>query len=319
MRTKRRTFLAGATAWAALPARAGSATLTRVGGPAFGSAWRVTAGGGVEGTAIARAVERVVASTDAAMSPWRHDSELSRFNRALPGETPVSAPLCAVAAAALDVADLSGGAFDPTVGPLVHRFGWGPIEGRDVGREALRMGPDRISKSAAVTLDLCAIAKGHALDRAVEALASLGLTDAMVEMGGEVRAMGSHPSGRAWQVAVEAPGSGPLAVQRVVAPGPIALATSGLSPNGYDSGTRRTCHIIDPRSARPVPGRLAQVTVASDSAAMADAWATALLVLGPEAGPDLAERSGLAALFLARDGARLREVMTGGFDDMVVA
>jgi thiamine biosynthesis lipoprotein len=115
-------------------------------------------------------------------------------------------------------------------------------------------------------------------------------------------------------VGVEAPGGDGL--QRVLAPGSLALATSGLAPNGYAAAGRRTSHIVDPRTGRPVPGDVRQVTVAAGSAAAADAWATALLVLGVEAGPDLARRQGLAALFLRADG---REVMTPGFADLVVA
>lgn len=318
MHIRRRTFLGGAAALIAAPAGAGA--LVRVGGAGFGSAWRVTAGAGAEPAAISAAVAQVVAAVDAAMSPWRADSELARFNRAPAGALRASPELCRVAQAAVSVAAESGGAFDPTVGPLVRRFGWGPIEGAGSALGAIEVTPNRLVKRGArATLDLCGIAKGHALDRAVEALSALGLRDALVEMGGEVRAIGRHPSGRAWQVAVEAPGGEGLRVQRLVRPGPRALATSGLAPNGYAGRGIAVSHIIDPRTRQPVDGRLEQVTVAAEDAAAADAWATALLVLGPEAGPRLAQDLSLAALFLLRDKLASREVMTADFETMVVA
>ncbi len=314
----RRAFLGGMAAIIVVPARAGGAL--RVGGAAFGSSWRLTAPSDADGPATAAALRRVIAGTDASMSPWRSDSELSRFNRAEAGFYPASAPLRAVSTTALDVARATGGAFDPTVGPLVRRFGWGPISGGAPGYEAVSLADGGLEKhDASATLDLCGVAKGHALDLAIGALAGLGVAQALIEMGGEVRALGVHPSGRPWRLAVEAPGHGSLAVQHIVEPGRLALATSGLSPNGYAQGGRSTSHILDPRSGRPVPGRLAQVTVAAETAGVADAWATALLVLGPDAGPEMAERRGLTALFLIRDGDGVAEILTGGFNRLVVA
>jgi thiamine biosynthesis lipoprotein len=312
MAVDRRTLLAGALAGLALPARADDKV--RIGGPAFGSAWRATCRAANADT-VRSTLARVVDATDRAASPWRADSDLAQLNRAGEGDVTVPPLLREVAAEALTVSETSGGAFDPTVGPLVRRFGWGPIVGGAPGREAFALGPGGIAKARAdATLDLCGVAKGHALDRAVAALAAEGIADALVEMGGEVRALGRHPSGRPWRIGVEAPGG--AGVQRVLAPGGWALATSGLAPNGYAAAGRRTAHIVDPRTSRPVPGDVRQVTVAARRAAHADAWATALLVLGAEAGPDLADRSGLAALFLRDDGG---EVMTAGFSDLVVA
>ncbi len=322
MRLHRRGFLLGGGAFLAgraWPARAEASRI--VGGPAFGSYWRAVLPEDSDATAARAAVEAVVSSVDAAMSPYRADSEIGRFNRdTRPGGRRVSAPTRAVVAEALEIARLTGGVFDPTVGPLVARYGFGPVGGIPGGLDTLAVLDDRIEKTeGTTTLDLCGIAKGHALDRAAEALAALGIANVLVEIGGEIHAAGRHPAGRAWQVAVEAPARGPISVQRIVSLENDRIATSGVSPNGYRQGARNTTHIVDPRTGRPVDGNLAAVSVVSPSGARADALATALMVLGEDAGADLAEREAIPALFLVRDGSGLREVMTGGFGARLLA
>lgn len=314
-RLDRRQFLfATAAAAFAGPAQAG---VERLGGPAFGSTWSVVAR--ADAALVRGVVARVTEETDAAMSPYRAESEISLFNRAPAGRFAVSPQFHDVAAAALRIAEASGGAFDPCVGPLVRRYGFGPIEGRTGGGGALAVQGDVLEKTEpGITLDLCGIAKGDALDRIVTELARLGIDDALVELGGETRGMGRHPDGRPWAVAVERPGAASFAVHRILAPGPLALATSGMHPNGYAEAGRRTGHLIDPRTSRPVRGDLASVTVAARTTRAADGWATALMVLGPEAGPELAERLNLATLFLVPDGSGHREMMTGAFADLIV-
>ena len=323
MRCDRRGFLLGAGAFLAAGARPARAGASRIlGGPAFGSYWRAVLPEGGDAAAAGAAIAAVVRSVDAAMSPYRADSEIGRFNRdPLPGPKAVSAPTRAVVAQALAIARLTGGAFDPTIGPLVARYGFGPVSGIAGGLDTLEVLPDAVEKSAGgTTLDLCGIAKGHALDRAAAALAALGIADALVEMGGEIHAAGRHPEGRAWQVAVEAPGSdGPLKVQRIVTLADERMASSGIAPNGFREGGRNTTHIIDPRSGRPLAGRLAVVSVIAPSGATADALATALMVLGEEEGMALAEREGIAVLFLVTDGPGLREVMTDRFRARILA
>jgi thiamine biosynthesis lipoprotein len=284
------------------------------GGHAFGSSWRVVAPASADASAIRQTVARIVAETDAEMSPFRANSAISHFNRSEPGGwQDAPATLCEVAGAALKVAAATGGAFDPTIGPLVSRFGFGPVKGSPGGLGALWVRADGLCKTrAGVTLDLCGIAKGHALDRIAEALRPEA--NLLIELGGEVRALGVHPAGRPWQVAVERPGAG-FAVQRIVAPGVLALATSGTAANGYDEGGRRLSHLIDPRMKRPLSGALASVTVLDASAMRADALSTALMVLGPERGVALARRLRIPALFQTSG----REVMTGDFERYVVA
>jgi thiamine biosynthesis lipoprotein len=206
MQPDRRAFLgmtaAAAVAWP-LGARAEAAGLEVLEGRAFGTVWRVVAPG-LSG--LRSPLEAVLARVDAQMSPWRAESEVARLNGGAAGLWPVSEATAEVTRAALGLARESGGAFDPTVGPLVARWGFGPIEGELAGWSALSVGPGGIEKASdGVTLDLCGIAKGWALDRMADVLADAGVGDALIDLGGELRALGRHPGGRRWQVAVEDP------------------------------------------------------------------------------------------------------------------
>ncbi|NHX27333.1 FAD:protein FMN transferase, partial [Escherichia coli] len=247
-------------------------------------------------------------------SPWRADSEITAFNRDTRG-VPVSSETALVTAAALDIATASSGWFDPTVGPVVAQLGFGPISGGSTGNwRAISVFEDRLEKhDRRVTVDLCGIAKGRALDLMAAYLRKAGHTDFLIDLGGELCANGNHPDGRAWQVAVE----NPLPESRLAAAGlrlgsGMAVATSGLHLQSYQLDGRRYSHIINPHRARPVDGRIASVSVLFGSAMLADAWATALTAAG-DAGPELARANGIAALFLFRSGAGLRAETTGGF------
>lgn len=324
MKLSRRDLLisaGGMLAASALPAWAGPARALR--GRAFGASWKLVSGGAFDEVAVHAAIESVVESVDGAMSPFRADSEITRFNGAdTTGWQPLSADTCVVLREGLRVAALTSDAFNPTVGPLVGRYGFGPIGGTETGgaREiGLRDGMVRKLRPS-LSLDLCGIAKGHALDRIVSACTALGLTDFLVELGGEVYARGRHPGGRGWHVGVERPLADTTGLlQLVVGLDGQALATSGNAVNGYRYGARRYSHIIDPTTARPADTTLASVTVVAASAITADAMATALYAMGPERGPDFAEAQGIEALFISEDGGNLRETATSGFSARILA
>lgn len=286
-------------------------------GPAFGSSWSLVAGGYWDAAAIRSALEAIIASVDGAMSPFRADSELSRFNRAATTDwQPLSAATCAVVEEGLRVAALTGNAFNPTVGPLVGRYGFGPITHGLAGLPEEIVVRDGAARKARpdMSLDLCGIAKGHALDRMVAACREQGMTDFLVELGGEVFASGRHPSGRHWQVGIEKP-SPAGGFQRAVALDGASLATSGNTVNGYAYAGRCYSHIIDPATGRPADTGLASVTVAAETAAKADALATALYAMGPERGPDFAGAAGIEALFVMDDAS---EIATGGFETRIL-
>lgn len=312
MAMTRRDVMLGAAAALLVPGRA-EAGLASIGGPAFGSSWRATLAAS-DAQETARMIGRVLAGVDDCFSPYRPHSALSLFNTAQETGWQVSdAALVEVAKDALEIAGLTDGFFDPTVGPMVGRYGFGPITGRAGRFSEIEVDGGKMRKSAPdLTLDLCGIAKGHALDRVIRALAAEGVESAIIDVGGEVRSLGLHPDGRPWSVAIADP-ERPGAARRILAPGELAVATSGHAANGV---RRRpsTSHIIDPLSRRPADQGLLSVTVLDRSAARADALATALCAAGREAGPDLARRLNISALFLLDGG----EEMTGAVETHVL-
>ena len=299
----------------ALAAHAGR-RLQTMGGPAFGSSWRISLPNDVDAAPLRPGIEAILARVDAEMSPYRPTSDLSRFNRSSSADwQPMPPALCTVSAAALDIARLTHGAFDPTVGPTVSRFGFGPIQGGSGSYRNISVASGALRKTnPGLTLDLCGIAKGYALDRVAAFLTDAGVANALVEIGGEVRALGLHPQGRDWQVAIADPRANTFAPLKIIRSGRLALATSGHAANGLH-GPLSTSHIIDPHTGHPASTTLLSVSVLAPDAMQADALATALCAAGPDAGIDLARRLDLAALF-AIDGAD--DIATGAFPNHVM-
>ena len=271
---------------------------------------------------LAQRVEQRLWAIEQAMSSYLEDSELSRFNHAAVGQWfPVSSATVAVVALAQEIAAISGGAFDITVGGLVELWGFGATptaspwqppsaarlrDARDaVGHEQLewRKTPPALRKRSLLQVDLAAIAKGYAVDQVADYLRGRGLTRHLVEVGGELRAQGRNPKGGAWRLGIERPDAAPGTVQRTLHIEDAAVATSGDYRNFHRWQGQRYSHSMDPRLGRPVRHALASVTVVAQRAARADAWATALHVLGPELGRQLAEQHGLAAFFIIRTAA----------------
>jgi len=222
-------------------------------------------------------------------------------------------------AKALGFSEISGGAFDPTVGPLVNLWGFGPDAGAEalpsdtvideakasVGFSAISVrapeadGGAAIRKSAQRRLDLSAIAKGLGVDQVYALLDDHGYANFLVEIGGEVRVKGDK-DGLGWKIAVEKPIKGERAVEQLLSLKNVALATSGDYRNYREIDGVAYSHTIDPSTGRPVTHQLASVTVADSECAMADGWATTLLVLGPTKGFELAIARNLPAMFIER-------------------
>ncbi len=291
-------------------------------GPTMGTTYHVTLTrlpGQVSREQVQAVIAEVLDEVDGRFSTWRSDSELSRFNALQDTQwVPVSDDLLAVVAEAQRVAEASHGAFDLTVAPLVDLWGFGRYGARaaaapdervlhaardDVGHALLevRAAPPALRKHrAGVRIDVAGIAPGFAVDRIASRLQRLQVRDAMVELGGEVRAWGRNPDGVPWRVAVEAPLSGERRAYTVVPLDGQSVSTSGDYRDFRIVAGRRVSHTVDPRSGRPVEHRLASVTVVAASAMTADAYATAMMVLGPEEGWRFATRHGIAAMLLER-------------------
>lgn len=266
-------------------------------------------------TAIRAALDQV----NALMSTYVPSSEVSRFAVASASVAFALSPSTVeVLTKALQVSEKTDGAFDVTVRPLVDAWGFGP-DGRPkkkpdrpaiadllprVGYQKLRLDADArtLRKTVdAVSIDLSAIAKGYAVDRVAAALVRAGHERFMVEVGGEVRARGTNATGEGWRIGIEAPAEGGRQVIGVVSLPDHGLATSGNYRNYYVEDGVKYAHTIDPRSGQPVRHRLLSASVIHPEAAMADAWATALMVVGPERARQLAEDNGLAVLLTIAD------------------
>jgi thiamine biosynthesis lipoprotein len=304
-------------------------------GETMGTTWEIRVAGPGLGEALADEIraetERRLAEVDGWMSDWNPESEISRFN-AYRGTDPfpVSFETAEVVAYAVEVSKISGGAFDTTVGPLVALWGFGrgarsgppPTDEeidariRHIGARIVRVGRGNpraggfLRKSDPETeIDLSAIAKGYGVDHVAGGLAALGRKHFLVEIGGELRAVGERPGGGPWRIAIERPLDQGRAIQEIVELRDQAMATSGDYRIFYLEGDRRISHTIDPRTGRPVSNGVASATVVAPSATVADAWATALMVLGPDPGLQMATQEGLGAMLMVRSDRDALEVV----------
>lgn len=327
-----------AALWLLAACGTGAPEPVRLAGPTMGTQYNITLprpAADLDPEALQAGIDALLARINRIMSTYDPESELSRFNRNPSTDwVPVSPELLSVVAEALRVSRLSGGAFDITVGPLVNLWGFGPDMGGDalpteaaiaaarerVGYRKLQSSGSALKKDRPdVYLDLSAIAKGYGVDRVAAYLETRGVTDYLVEIGGELRAKGRNPRGEPWTIAVEKPSPGERAVERVIqVSGGGGVATSGDYRNFFEKDGQRYSHAIDPHSGLPIRHRLASVTVIRPDCMEADALATTLLVLGPEAGYALAERERYAALFIVIDGDRFVDKATPEFDQYLL-
>ncbi|WOX05488.1 FAD:protein FMN transferase [Microbulbifer pacificus] len=273
------------------------------------------------------AIDAELAAVNQEMSTYIPDSELMRFNAAPVGEVvEISQHLADVIARSLQIYQHSGGAFDVTVGPLVNLWGFGPLPEPEkipadeaiaellqvIGSDALVLDGNRLSKTRSVQIDLSAIAKGHGVDRIADLLEGKGITNYLVEVGGELRTAGVNPQGAIWRVGIERPSAGQV-VQKPIQVSGKGIATSGDYRNYYERDGKRYVHTMDPRTGRPVEHRLASVTVIADTCAEADGYATALNVMGADAALKLAEEQQLAVFLLVKTDSGFEERASTAF------
>lgn len=271
---------------------------------------------GFDPVPVQLALQAAVDAVDAQMSTWRPDSDLTRLNAAPPGAwQDIPADLARVLELGLAIGRASGGAFDIGMGEAVRAWGFGPAAAnpkairaameapRRPGHEVLELDGNRLRKTGPVALDLNGIAKGFGVDRLAEVLLDQGIANALVGIDGEMRALGLRPDGRPWTIAVEAPEADRRSPHSILALQDAAVASSGDYRHWVTVQGRRLSHTMDPRRGAPLLTSPASVTVIAPTCAQADAWATALMVMGVDAGAVLARRAGLDALFLTRDDA----------------
>lgn len=266
---------------------------------------------------LSSAVTAALDEVNVQMSNWDASSEISRFNaQASTEEVTVSAQLATLMAAAQDVHDASLGRFDTTIGPLIEAWGFGADGARphtpaqeQIAAAAARSGHDntlRIApgvmqkRQADTQVYLAAIGKGYGADRVGRALEELGVTDYMIEIGGDLYAAGLNPHGQPWQIGVETPDAATGGLMQVIGLRDMGLASSGDYRNYFEQDGQRYSHVIDPVTGAPITHRTASATVMAENGMLADAWATAMLTLGSKTGMAVAEAHDIAVLFIDR-------------------
>ena len=283
----------------------------------------------ISDTAVEAAISEACGEVIAQMSGWEHDSALSRFNRAPPGWREIPRHFAIVLKRALEIAELTDGAYDPALGHAVEAIGFGPSG--TVGATALAMSPEgekswrdirldfsnmRVFQPGGVALDLSSIAKGYAVDLCAERLRALGVPSFLVEIGGEFVGRGVKPDAQPWWVELELSDLAPVAGEpdkTDLALVNLAVATSGDFVRRRDG----VSHLLDGRTREPAKGDLSGVAVIADSAMEADGWATALFALGPDQGMAMAEAQGLSVLFSVRTREGARMVFSTGAQAML--
>lgn len=303
-------------------------------GPTMGTRYNVkisTMPDGIDVDDLQATIDAELAVINARMSTYDPTSELSIFNRHEADDWyEISDETAEVIERALQISERTDGAFDVTIGPAVNLWSFGPQEkGRRVPSEIeiadanekvgyhqieLRKTPLALRKSQAdVYVDLSAIAKGYAVDRIAALLDKLAVGGFMVEIGGEVFARGTKADGDPWRIGIERPVDEARVIELAVALRDRAMATSGDYRNFYIIDGIRYSHAIDPRTGRPVQNGIASVSVIADDCMTADAWATALMVLGPDQAISAAKANGLEVTVMVRDGEAFRMEQTAGF------
>jgi thiamine biosynthesis lipoprotein len=301
-------------------------------GETMGTSWsvRLAVAPGTDLAQVQAGIEAVFSRIIDEMSTWIPSSHISRFNAAPAGSCHrLPDGFFRVLSTALDWAARTDGAYDPTLGTSVDLWGFGfgsnantagTIPESDAVSSARdrsgwqRVVLDRTARTASqpggLSLDLSSIAKGFAVDEVSRFLLRLGVTNHLVEIGGELRGEGLKPDGTPWWVEIEKPRGSTALGDMLLALAGCSVATSGDERRYFDLSGARYSHTLDPRTGAPVAHDLLSVTVVARDCMTADALATALLVMGPEKGPEYAEANAVAARFVRASGARLVEQLS---------
>jgi len=268
-------------------------------------------------------VDSLLKKINQQMSTYQADSEISRFNRYQKIDWfNVSKEFAFVVAHAQKVSQLTDGAFDITVLPLVNLWGFGvkkqdsfPSDKKissilaDIGYSHLdvRQQPAALKKNhLPLTIDLSAIAKGYAVDAISRYLDKQGYDSYLIEIGGEIKAQGKNASNKNWKIAIEEP-SGNTSLNRkkankIVTLHNMAIATSGDYRNYFVKDGIRYSHTIDPKTGKPITHQLASVTILNKSCMIADAYATAIMVMGEKLGKKFIIKNKISANLIFRSG-----------------
>ncbi|OOF67468.1 thiamine biosynthesis protein ApbE [Rodentibacter pneumotropicus] len=284
-------------------------------------------------------IEYILKDVNAKMSTYIKDSELSRFNQNTQVNTPIeiSADFAKVLAEAIRLHQITEGALDVTVGPVVNLWGFGPEKrperqptAEQLAERQAWVGLDKItldmsgniptlSKSVPqVYIDLSSIAKGFGVDQVAEKLEQLNAQNYMVEIGGEIRAKGKNAEGKPWQIAIEKPNmTGERAVENVIGLNNMAMATSGDYRIYFEENGKRFAHEIDPKTGYPIQHHLASITVFSPTTMTADGLSTGLFVLGEEKALEVAEKNDIAIYLIIKTANGFETKISSSFKKLM--
>lgn len=302
-------------------------------GAAQGTTWQISVWhpDGVDGAALQQRLEAELDRIDEVLSNYRPDSVIERFNaQETTAPVTVGAEIVELVRAARQVSEASQGCYDLTVQPLLALWGFSgdsltPPDAATLAQAVRGIGfakletqpPESLRKLAPrVHVDLSSIAQGYSVGRLAAVVEAVGIDNYLVELGGELQARGHKPGGAPWRIGVERPAPGGGAVERVLtlrAEAPVAVMTSGTYRHYFDAEGRRYSHILDARTGAPVTHNTVSVTVVDSDPTRADAWSTALLCLGREAGVAVADRHRIAALFIAESSGGFEETATAAW------
>ncbi|NOZ75966.1 MAG: FAD:protein FMN transferase [FCB group bacterium] len=306
-------------------------------GTTMGTTYSITieSKGTTTASAIQRGIDSVLTEINRQMSTYIPTSEISSFNALPPGDTLIiSEEFAQVLDISRTVWELTGGAFDVTVYPLVKLWGFGPeadpawhpptgdrieaVRSR-IGFSNIWLSPNRelTKRLAGISLDLNAVAKGFGVDQVARYLEGAGISNYLVEIGGEVRCRGTNRQGKRWSVGIDRPAEGSVpgeALESVLQIKNRAVATSGDYRSFHKYKGQYYSHAIDPRNGFPTKSGVASATVVAPTCAFADALATAMMILGEEEGLRLAESlTDVEILLIQRIGnGEFRERMSSG-------
>lgn len=305
-------------------------------GPTMGTTYNIkyiSAEGIPSPEALQQEIDRLLEEVNDQMSTYRKDSELSRFNQQQSSEAfHVSPQTATVVKEAIRLNGLTQGALDVTVGPLVNLWGFGPEARPEVvptdeelavrkamtGIEHLSVQGNTLKKDIPnLYVDLSTIAKGWGVDVVADYIQSQGVENFMVEVGGEMRLKGLNREGVKWRIAIEKPSTDERAIQEIIEPGDMAVATSGDYRIYFEREGVRYSHIINPQTGKPIRHRVVSVTVLDKSSMTADGLATGLMVLGEELGMQVANENNIPAFMIVKTQDGFKELASEAYKPFV--
>jgi len=242
----------------------------------------------------------------------------------------VSSDMMSVLAVAQDVYKKTNGSFDPTVASLVNLWGFGPQLSAQqipndqeivsllnlIGLNKLLIDKEKnlVTRLTDIKIDLSAIAKGYAVDCIARLLDGYKIENYLVEVGGELRMKGNNANGTNWIIAIERPYFIQTGAQEVIQITNSGLATSGDYRNFFEKDGSRYSHMIDPRSGYPIKHNLVSATVIAKSTTEADAFSTAMMVLGPQQAIKVAKENNLAVYLIIKNGENFDTIFSKEFN-----